>query len=39
MTGDGDDAGYVFRYRWVPLDEAELWGGRDAGVEALRASP
>ena len=39
VTGDGDDAGYVFRYRWVPLDEAVLWGSSDAGVEALRRQP
>ena len=39
VTGDGDDAGYVFLYRWVPLEEADLWGAPDAGLYALRSSP
>ena len=30
VAGDGDDAGLVFLYRWVPLSPApELWGGID----------
>lgn len=30
VAGDGDDAGLVFLYRWVPLDPTpELWGGTD----------
>lgn len=36
VLGDGDDAGYVFRYRWVPLDrELELWGGTDPVAVSL----
>jgi 8-oxo-dGTP diphosphatase len=30
VFGDGDDAGLVFVYRWVPLSpDLELWHGRD----------
>jgi ADP-ribose pyrophosphatase YjhB (NUDIX family) len=30
VAGDGDDAGLVFVYRWVPLSpEPKLWGGSD----------
>jgi 8-oxo-dGTP diphosphatase len=30
VFGDGDDAGLVFLYRWVPLaPDLELWHGRD----------
>ena len=30
VAGNGDDAGLIFRYRWVPLAPApELWGGAD----------
>jgi hypothetical protein len=30
VGGDGDDAGLVFLYRWVPLEPTpELWGGSD----------
>ncbi|HJV29989.1 MAG TPA: NUDIX domain-containing protein [Gaiellaceae bacterium] len=30
VAGNGDDAGLVFLYRWVPLAPApELWGGSD----------
>jgi ADP-ribose pyrophosphatase YjhB (NUDIX family) len=36
VLGDGDDAGLVFRYRWVPLDpEPMLWGGTDPVLGAL----
>jgi 8-oxo-dGTP pyrophosphatase MutT (NUDIX family) len=28
VQGDGDDAGMVFTYRWLPVDsDIELWGG------------
>jgi 8-oxo-dGTP pyrophosphatase MutT (NUDIX family) len=31
VQGDGDDAGLVFLYRWVPVEPGlELWGGEDA---------
>jgi 8-oxo-dGTP diphosphatase len=40
VLGDGDDAGLVFRYRWVPLDpEPKLWGGVDPVVRLLAISP
>jgi 8-oxo-dGTP diphosphatase len=40
VVGDGDDAGLVFRYRWVPLDpEPTLWGGVDPVVRLLAISP
>ncbi len=30
VAGDGDDAGLVFCYRWVPVEHGiELWGGAD----------
>jgi 8-oxo-dGTP diphosphatase len=30
VHGDGDDAGLVFLYRWVPIEPGiDLWGGRD----------
>jgi 8-oxo-dGTP diphosphatase len=30
VLGDGDDAGLVFCYRWIPLDpEPTLWGTSD----------
>ncbi len=36
VAGDGDDAGLVFRYRWVPLDpEPRLWGGTDPVLARL----
>ena len=36
VAGDGDDAGLVFRYRWVPLEPApELWGGTDPVLAQL----
>jgi ADP-ribose pyrophosphatase YjhB (NUDIX family) len=36
VFGDGDDAGFVFRYRWEPLDrELELWGGTDPVAASL----
>jgi len=36
VSGDGDDAGLVFVYRWVPLDpEPELWGTRDPVLQTL----
>ena len=36
VVGDGDDAGLVFRYRWVPLDpEPTLWGTSDPVVAKL----
>lgn len=40
VLGDGDDAGLVFRYRWIPLDpEPTLWGGVDPVVGFLAMSP
>jgi 8-oxo-dGTP diphosphatase len=40
VVGDGDDAGLVFRYRWVPLEpEPRLWGGVDPVVGLLSISP
>jgi ADP-ribose pyrophosphatase YjhB (NUDIX family) len=40
VLGDGDDAGLVFRYRWVPLDpEPTLWGGVDPLVLLLAIGP
>jgi len=39
VVGDGDDAGLVFRYRWVPLEpEPTLWGTRDPVLEPLLAA-
>jgi len=39
VVGDGDDAGLVFRYRWVPLDpEPTLWGTSDPVLEPLLAA-
>lgn len=36
VAGDGDDAGLVFLYRWVPLAPApELWGGSDPVLARL----
>jgi 8-oxo-dGTP pyrophosphatase MutT (NUDIX family) len=35
VTGDGDDAGLVFVYRWVPLSDAVLWGRREPALEEL----
>jgi len=36
VAGDGDDAGLVFLYRWVPLAPApELWGGSDPMLARL----
>lgn len=36
VAGDGDDAGLVFRYRWVPLTPPpELWGGADPALARL----
>jgi len=36
VAGDGDDAGLVFLYRWVPLAPApELWGGSDPVLSRL----
>ena len=36
VLGDGDDAGLVFRYRWVPLDPVPtLWGTSDPVVAQL----
>jgi 8-oxo-dGTP pyrophosphatase MutT (NUDIX family) len=36
VKGDGDDAGLVFNYRWVPLAPGlELWGGEDPTYEQL----
>ncbi len=33
VTGDGDDAGFVFSYRWEPLDERlRLWEQLDDPV-------
>jgi 8-oxo-dGTP diphosphatase len=30
VQGDGDDAGFVFLYRWVPIEAGlTLWHGRD----------
>jgi 8-oxo-dGTP pyrophosphatase MutT (NUDIX family) len=39
VTGTGMDSGFVFRCRWVSLDECPpLWGKPDPLVERLRAS-
>ena len=36
VAGDGDDAGLVFLYRWVPLVPGpELWGGSDPVLALL----
>jgi 8-oxo-dGTP pyrophosphatase MutT (NUDIX family) len=36
VHGDGDDAGLVFEYRWVPLGPGlDLWRGRDTTYEEL----
>jgi ADP-ribose pyrophosphatase YjhB (NUDIX family) len=36
VVGDGDDAGLVFRYRWVPLDPVPpLWGTSDPVLAKL----
>lgn len=36
VAGAGDDAGLVFRYRWVPLaPPPELWGGADPVLARL----
>jgi hypothetical protein len=36
VAGDGDDAGLVFLYRWVPLSPPpELWGGADPALARL----
>src|SRR3954471_11086847 len=35
VTGDGDDAGMVFVYRWVPLAEARSWGRREPVLDEL----
>ncbi len=36
VGGDGDDAGLVFRYRWVPLEPTpQLWGGSDPALARL----
>lgn len=36
VAGDGDDAGLVFRYRWVLLSPPpELWGGPDPALAQL----
>lgn len=36
VAGDGDDAGLVFLYRWVPLGPPpELWGGSDPVLKKL----
>jgi 8-oxo-dGTP diphosphatase len=36
VHGDGDDAGFVFLYRWVPIEPGlELWGGRDPTYRQL----
>jgi ADP-ribose pyrophosphatase YjhB (NUDIX family) len=36
VAGDGDDAGLVFLYRWVPLVPGpELWGGSDPALALL----
>jgi 8-oxo-dGTP diphosphatase len=37
VHGNGDDAGMVFVYRWVPLDSGPaLWGGADPTYTQLR---
>jgi 8-oxo-dGTP diphosphatase len=37
VHGDGDDAGLVFRYRWVGVDtELDLWDGHDPTYTQLR---
>ena len=39
VRGSGVDAGFVFRCRWVPLDDCPpLWGNADPFVERLRRS-
>lgn len=39
VVGDGDDAGLVFVYRWVPLDpEFVLWGTRDPVLRLIDAA-
>ena len=36
VFGDGDDAGFVFRYRWEPLTpELRLWNATDPVLAAL----
>ena len=36
VHGNGDDAGMVFAYRWVPLDsDLSLWAGRDPTYRQL----
>ncbi len=36
VHGDGDDAGFVFLYRWVAIESTlELWGGLDATFTQL----
>ncbi|HKP17603.1 MAG TPA: NUDIX domain-containing protein [Gaiellaceae bacterium] len=36
VKGSGDDAGFVFHYRWVPLEPGlELWGGADPTYRQL----
>jgi 8-oxo-dGTP diphosphatase len=36
VVGDGDDAGYVFVYRWEPLTPGlELWRGSDPVLRSL----
>jgi ADP-ribose pyrophosphatase YjhB (NUDIX family) len=36
VHGDGDDAGMVFAYRWVPLEPGlRLWDGLDTTYEEL----
>jgi hypothetical protein len=36
VTGDGDDAGYAFVYRWEPLTpELPLWRGSDPVLAIL----
>ena len=37
VAGNGEDAGMVFVYRWVPLDSnPRLWGGTDPTYTQLR---
>ena len=37
VFGDGDDAGYVFRYRWEPIAPSlRLWNRDDPLLEQLR---
>ena len=38
VFGDGEDAGMIFRYRWLPVDsEVKLWGkGSDLTYMQLR---